>query len=233
MKYYIDFLISLMILGNAGFLNGQSNTNDIGIEGGPSLSIIYAKTGMYSHSRFSVGGVSGVFYQYNFNKIFSLKTAISYERKGCRLESKSDQVPAGDLIYNFDYLSLPLLFKVSAGQKIKFFANAGPCFSYLLNQSMYLKPKTGKTYKLGNDPNSYKSYDLGILFGIGMSVPIQDRFLISVEIRDNTGLMSIRDNYNQPDAFGYFETDAGQKFKAYANSASLIIGFAYRFRNSR
>jgi hypothetical protein len=188
---------------------------------------------MYSNSKFSIGGISGVFYQYNFNKIFSLKTAISYERKGSRLESKSDQLPSGDFIYNFDYLSLPVLFKVSSGQKIKFFANAGPCFSYLLNQSLYLKPKTGKTYKLSNETNSYKSYDLGILFGLGMSVPIQNRFLISIEIRDNLGLISLRDNYNQLDAFGYFETDAGQKFKAYANSASLIIGFAYRFRNSR
>jgi hypothetical protein len=81
MKHYINFLICLMILGNAGFLNGQSKTNDIGIEGGPGLSIIHAKTGMYSHSGFSAGGVSGVYYQYNFNKIFSLKTAILYERK--------------------------------------------------------------------------------------------------------------------------------------------------------
>ena len=222
-----------MILGSAGFLNGQSNTNDIGIEGGPGISIIHAKTGMYSNSKFSIGGVSGVFYQYNFNKIFSLKTAISYERKGTRLESKSDQLPSGDLIYNFDYLSLPVLFKVSSGQKIKFFANAGPCFSYLLNQSLYVKPKTGKTYKLGNETNNYKSYDIGIILGLGMSVPIYEQFLISLEIRDNYGLMSLRDNYNEPDAFGYIETDAGQKFIAYANSASLILGFAYRFRNRR
>jgi hypothetical protein len=188
---------------------------------------------MYSHSVFTTGGISGVYYQYNFNKIFSLKTAILYERKGSRLESKSDQFPSGDFIYHFDYLSFPLLFKVSLGQKIKVFANTGPCFSYLMNQSFYFKPKTGKTYKLDNETNNYKSYDLGILFGIGMSVPIQDRFVISIEIRDNYGLMSLRDDYNQPDAFGYFETDDGQKFKSYANSISFIIGFAYRFRNSR
>ncbi len=233
MKYYINFFVSLIILGTGGFLHGQSKTNDIGIEGGPGLSIIHAKTGMYSHSRFSMGGLSGIFYQYNFNKIFSLKTAITYERKGTRLENKSDQIPAGDLIYHFDYLSLPLLFKVSAGQKIKFFADAGPCFSYLLNQSMYSKSKNGKTYKLGNNPNTYKSYDLGILLGIGMSVPVSDRFLISIEIRENYGLISIRDDYNQPDAFGYFESDVSQKMKSYTNSTSFIIGFAYRFRNSR
>ena len=233
MKQSAYLLISVILFGTAEFANGQSKTNDIGIEGGPGLSIIHAKTGMYSHSRFSMGGLSGVFYQYNFNKIFSLKTAITYERKGTRLENKSDQIPAGDLIYHFDYLSLPLLFKVSAGQKIKFFANAGPCFSYLLNQSMYSKSKNGKTYKLGNNPNTYKSYDLGILLGIGMSMPVSDRFLISIEIRDNLGLMSIRDDYNQPDAFGYFESDSGPKFKSYANSTTFIIGFTYRFKNRK
>ena len=233
MKHFIILLISLIVLGTAGKLNGQSKTNDIGIEGGPGLSIIHAKTEMYSHSRFSMGGISGVFYQYNFNKIFSIRIASNYERKGSRLESKSDQLPPGDFIYHFDYLSLPLLFKVSLGNKIKVFANTGPCFSYLMNQSLYFKPKSGKTYKLDGETNDFKSYDLGILFGLGMSIPIRDRFLFSVEIRDNLGLMGIRDNYEQPDASGYIEGDVGQRYKAYTNSTSLIIGFAYRFRNRR
>jgi hypothetical protein len=221
------------VLGTTGNLNGQSKTNDIGIECGPGLSIIHAKTEMYSHSGFSMGGISGVFYQYNFNKIFSIRIASNYERKGSRLESKSDQLPPGDFIYHFDYLSLPLLFKVSLGNKIKVFANTGPCFSYLMNKSLYFKPKSGKIYKLDGETNDFKSYDLGILFGLGMSIPIRDRFLFSVEIRDNLGLMSIRDNYEQLDTSGYIEGDVGQRFKAYTNSASFIIGFAYRFSNSR
>lgn len=235
MKNHIYFLISLMILGTTGILNGQSKTNDIGIEGGPGLSIIHAKTGMYSHSGFLMGGISGVFYQYNFNKIFSIRIASNYERKGSRLESKSDQFPPGDFIYHFDYLSLPLLFKVSLGNKIKVYANTGPCFSYLMNQSLYFNPKNGKTYKLDGETTNFKSYDLSVLFGLGMSIPVWDRFLLSFEIRDNLGLVSIRDNYEyeQLDTFGYNETDVGQKYKAYTNSTSLIIGFAYRFSNSR
>jgi len=142
-------------------------------------------------------------------------------------------LPPGDFIYHFDYLSLPLLFKVSLGNKIKVFANTGPCFSYMMNQSLYFKPKSGKVYKLDGETNDFKSYDLGILFGLGMSIPIRDRFLFSVEIRDNLGLMGIRDNYEQPDASGYIEGDVGQRYKAYTNSTSLIIGFAYRFRNRR
>jgi hypothetical protein len=46
-------------------------------------------------------------------------------------------------------------------------------------------------------------------------------------------LMSIRDKYEQLDSFGYIEGDVGQKYKAYTNSTSLIIGFAYRFSNKR
>jgi hypothetical protein len=57
MKHYVNFLISLIVLGTTGILNGQSKTNDIGIEGGPGLSIIHAKTEMYSHSGFSMGGI--------------------------------------------------------------------------------------------------------------------------------------------------------------------------------
>ncbi len=233
MKYFISFFISLIILGTGGYLHSQSKTNDIGIEGGPGLSIIHAKTGMYSHSGFSMGGLSGVFYQYNFNKIFSLKTALTYERKASRLKSNTDQLPDGNFIYHFDYISLPLLFKVSFGQKVKAFANTGPCFSYLINQTLLFKPEGGKTYRLFNATSSYKQYDLGILFGIGMSLPIRDRFFLSIEIRDNAGLINLRDNYEQTDAFGYILGDYGQKFKVYSNSACLIIGFAYRFKNTR
>lgn len=215
-------------------LNGQTKMNDIGIECGPGLSIIHDKTGMYSHSGFWTGGVSGIFYQYNLSNIFSLKTALFYERKGSLLASKSDQLPEdGNLIYNFDYINLPLLFKVSIGHRIKFFANSGPCFSYLMNQSVFFQPKTGKSYKLLNETNDFKSYDVGIILGLGVTIPVTKQFIISLEMRDTYGLVSIRDNYNEPDSFGYITSDAVPKMDAYANSTSIIFGFAYRFSTKR
>lgn len=51
MKHYINFLICLMILGNAGFLNGQSKTNDVGIEGGPGYPLFMPKPGC-THIRY-------------------------------------------------------------------------------------------------------------------------------------------------------------------------------------
>jgi hypothetical protein len=232
MKYYNVVFSSMLLLGIAADLKGQSRSCDLGIEGGPGLSIIYAKTGMYSDSRFSIGGFSGVFFQDNFNQIFALKTGINYERKSTQVQYSSDQLPqGGKLYYNFDYLSIPVLFKVSAGHKVQFFANTGPCFSYMLDQSIDYKPQNGKPYKVGSELISYKTFDLGLIFGLGLLIPVHNRFLISFELRDNLGLLNIRYSDARMDPFGNYYTDVVQQFKAYPNSTTLLVGFAYRFTN--
>jgi hypothetical protein len=137
------FIIALFFTVSAIIAKSQSKSYDTGIDGGPGLAIFYASSGLFSETGFSMSVVAGIFYQYNFNETVSLKSGINYERKGVQMENRFDQFPAnGNLFYNFDYLTVPIMVKAYFGQNIWFFINAGPYVSYLINQSIFFNPET-------------------------------------------------------------------------------------------
>jgi hypothetical protein len=227
MKIHIPFLLSLILLGNTGILSGQSKPYEIGIEGGPGPSIIYSGSGVYQDSRFSIGGLMNVYFQYHINKTFALKYGMGYERKGTRVESNSYQLsPGGMLVYKLDYLDVPILVKVYAGRNIKFFVNAGPCFSFLLNPSLFYKPPDEGAYKLANEMNCYNAIDIGLIVGIGLSIPIEKKFLLSFELRNNLGFVNIRKRLSD---YEFGNHDIADTFKGYTNSTVFVFGFGYRF----
>jgi len=224
-KQFLTIYVLLILLFSTQIINGQPKTVIIGFEGGPSLSLILASSGVYKDSEPLIGGTAGLNVQYNFTKLLSLKTGVIYERKGTQLPSKSDQLPPDGLMsINFDYLSIPILLKLSFGQNIQFFINTGPNFSYLFSQSIFYKPKGEKSYKVANERVSYKPFDIGVILGVGISIPIRNRFKISLEIKDNLGLMNVqKDNIEIPILSFPNESHNGN-----LNTTSFIVGFCYR-----
>ena len=206
--------------------NAQKGTWDTGLEGGPGMSIIYADQSIYSNSSFSFGGVAGIFCEYGFARNFSAKAALQYERKGARIGNQSILLPPGGMQqFNLDYLSVPLLVKWSIGRKFRFFVNAGPCVSFLLQQTLWYLPESGSKVKVDNETGAYSPIDLAVVAGIGVVVPVGNRFKVSLEVRDNFGLINIRTSTSEFERDSYFS--AGE-VKGYTNSTLLLLGVAYR-----
>jgi len=201
---------------------GQQNKFYIGIEGGPGLSHLrYIDPVEKNAMTFGFSG--GLFFQYNFPKIFSIRTNIAFERKSSRdqltiTSSGYDQysIVKTTANLNYDYLVMPVLFKATFGKKINYFINAGPYFGYLLSQEFkYVY------YDLHNNFNqtaSDKRYDIGLTAGLGISIPIKDRYLISCEIRNNLGLIDINNT-----SYPYYPLS-----KTKTNSTNLQFGVAYK-----
>jgi hypothetical protein len=221
------FILCWLIM--AGFTcttNAQKGNWDIGLEGGPGLSIIYADQSIYSHSSFSFGGIAGIFGEYGFARNFSAKAALHYERRGARIENNSILLPPGGMQqFNLDYLSVPLLVKWSIGRKIRFFVNAGPCVSLLLQQTLWYLPESGSKVKVVNETGAYSPIDLAMVAGIGLVVPVGKKFKVSLELRDNFGLINIRTSVSEFERDSYFSTG---EVKGYTNSTLLLVGVSYR-----
>lgn len=151
-----------------------------------------------------MGFSAGIFIQYNAKKIFSLKLAPSFERKGY-----------WDVEHlNLNYFVVPLLLRGEIGSKIKGFLDVGPYCGYLMEA--YLTADYLEDY---NYMENLNRFDAGISAGLGINIPIEQIFSISIELRNNFGLYQIVKKEESE--------DHGWEWKTY--STNLLLSFSYNF----
>jgi hypothetical protein len=219
----ITLLILIISLNTKIF--AQENKLNIGIEGSPNL--IYLRgDALDKRSRLSIGFSAGLSFQYNLSKVLSIRTNITYEKKGGNfLRNMSGPDAAIPFTVKqktkFDYLTAPILLRASFGKKTKFFLNSGVFFGYLIKEKDTFTRPTAKleleVFPSEDNTNSFKLFDTGISIGFGFSSPLKKKFLLSFEIRNNTGLYNIDKPYS-----GYSPT-------LKTSSTNLLIGLAYKF----
>ncbi len=210
-------LILIVVLFCSSLLFGQTNKINVGLEIGPSLRSLRGND-FLKNNEISFGFSGGLTFQYNFTKLLSLRTNISFERKGLTKKIQATDEfgkPIGETTIqsNFDYLTIPLLARFTFGKKIHFFVNAGPFMGYLLKQKEVVEAFEDYT----DNTDDFKRLDFGITTGLGMSFPIQDKLLLTIEIRNNLGMVNTSHISIVND--GSIKTI----------STNLLFGIAYRF----
>jgi len=131
-----------------------------------------------SDNRISVNYIQrtngGLMLQYNISDLLSINSKFLYQVKGFslitenRLYVNPNYDPIRETIYNFHYISLPLLIKLNFGNKLRGVINAGLYTSYLLKEI----ENTGKTPTPLNEVNRI---DFGFIFGGGLSYMINKK----------------------------------------------------------
>jgi hypothetical protein len=215
--------IILILIGISLNTFGQFKTNEIGIVCGPSCSFFNIGSGEkdeYNSSHKIIVFSVGLSYQHSFNNWFSVKTNLSYERKGDLFKTGYMEVNPPYMIgieknRHLDYITLPILIRGDFGKKTKLFFNIGPFFSFLTNASIR-DTYSYNTSLWHNNSESYKNYDIGITSGLGVKIPANEKISISFEIRDNIGIMNIStlEGYTSK----YLST----------HSINLLLGFSYK-----
>ncbi len=231
MKKRIVLVLCLLHLLPGAVIFAQRGIWSVGIEGGPGVAFIYGSGSVYNNFTPSLAGVAGIFGEYGFADRFSAKAALHYERISSRIDNISSQLePGGKQQFNLDYVSLPLLVKWTFGRRIQFFINAGPNISYLFKESTWYLPESGGKTKIADETQYYQSFQLAATAGAGATFPFAKRFLLSVEVRDNFGLLNIRSAVSDFELKSYSPEPA---VIGYTNSTLLLIGVAYRFGGNK
>lgn len=70
----------------------------------------------------------GIASQFRTSEVFSIAPELIYTQRGYRVEAAG----GGEALARFNYLSLPLMFRLHFGDILKGYVNAGPTFSYWL-----------------------------------------------------------------------------------------------------
>ncbi|AEA44587.1 porin family protein [Fluviicola taffensis] len=188
-------IIFLFILVTTS-LRAQVNKFDLGFEGGPNVCKIKGNKVPFLKYESIIYGSFALTFQYNLPKLFSVRAAIGYERKGHQMEIQvTDE--NGTFIDNsifqsqFNYITLPILARFSFGKNIKFFLNAGAYGGFLFKEVDRIAET--EHFKAINQTNTknFKQFDYGLTGGFGLSVPIKTRWNVSLELRNNFGLVNI------------------------------------------
>jgi hypothetical protein len=213
----------------------QDSPFKIGLEIGPSITSVRGFSYTYGDGelvdlytnqtrRFS-GGLS---FEYSLEKNFSIRTNILYERKSAMQDITHTDI-SGNIIgeynggYNYDYLTIPILSKYSFGAINKFFINTGPYFSYLMKGSFSYGGQSAGGMEVIPDEvvtSRFNRFDVGLTFGFGGELKIQEKLLLTIEPRHNLGLTNII-NFTDP-AFEGSDLDDG-----FHNSINLLVGISY------
>jgi hypothetical protein len=206
-----------------GSVYRQENRFDIGVEGSPSLIFLWGNDIFRDFHKPTIGFSVGLFFQFNFPKIISLRTNIAYERKGTvvkEITTTTIDQPIDNVRMrtNDDYLIFSLLVRATFGKKIQFFVNVGPYFGYLIKQTYVTKFKKDNipTTERHDGTSTFKRFDTGISTGLGLSVPIKTKFAFSFEVRNNLGLYNV----------SKFPVINNGTIKT--NSTNFLVGFTYK-----
>jgi len=161
-----------------------------GINGGTTYSNLRGNE-MLDDNKYEFGYLIGVSFDYYLKEDLSLKANLNFERKSSSRE-ENFMSESGDDMHplkfrlNVDYLLLPVLIKYDFGINNNFYINGGPFIGYQLSSK-------AKSDDMPTQDLSGKKLDLGLTLGMGTVFSINETNDISVELRDNLGLINTAD----------------------------------------
>jgi len=199
----LRFLVLLIIIQSSALESvfTQNSSLSIGAFGGLNNSSMRGTKYIDDNHTSKIGFTGGISLNFKINDFISFQPEMIFERKGSSSQDyeilirdfNNSLVPGGIFggDFHYDYLTIPLLLKISTLSNPRLFVNIGSYFSYLVNQTNH--------YGLISHSNSSdftypaKPFDFGIVTGIGIEIPLNKNVIFSFEGRNNLGLFDIGD----------------------------------------
>ncbi|MBK8499472.1 MAG: PorT family protein [Flavobacteriales bacterium] len=199
--------------------SAQSANTEVGFEGGPNGGTLRGSRFVEEGQAMNVSFAGGLSFQRNWRNGYSLRSNVHYDRKGNKVpailtDMNGSTIERGWIRTTFEYISVPILARKSFGQRTKFIVNAGPYLGILIKATQSLEAE-GLDNAYTNDVTELmESIDLGIAAGAGITRSLNDRWTLSLELRDNLGLVDVS-------AYPIYG-NGGIK----TNTAAILIGIA-------
>ncbi|CDN75839.1 PorT family protein [Elizabethkingia anophelis] len=202
-----------IVLGTMAFAQTTNNGGiRFGIKGGGNLSRI--TEGNFSDTEHKFGFNGGVFMNVPMSDKFNFQPEVIYNYMGSKSTGKNDQNQDVKHETNLGYISVPLMVQFNVTPK--FYVEAGPEFSYLVNANSKLK---NGNQTITDNWNSKTLDDLkrfNAAGAIGLGYRITDNW--GVNARYTTGFTKIGKN----------DTTVGQLFNDSRNE-NIQLGLSYTF----
>lgn len=173
MKYRHFFIISSLLFCGASATQAQYNTLNewyLGINGGASASTVTLAP-KYVGKMYNVGKTAGLTLRYVSEKHYGLQIECNYLESGW-LEDYSGQKKASNYSYarNLRFVEVPFLMHAyTRAGSVRFFANAGPRFAYLLSEDEEVRTTAAM---LQHGKEVQRPFQYGLLGGGGLELDL-------------------------------------------------------------
>jgi len=214
-----NLLIFISVICYSGITSAQGNLN-LGLDIGMARSNILIGHSL-GNREYLPTSTYGVSINYIFYNQFSIQSGLYFEEKGAAesisYEMNSSNIQQSSIHYSSEYLTMPILVRYSTKGQVKFFTNAGFYFGYLLDYEMRQFTINYPTEPFVDLKEESNILDAGLTLGLGIQLilPIFERFSLSLEFRENFGLIPLENR------------DYEGNVKSYNNSIGLLFGIAY------
>lgn len=168
--------------------------------------------------------LGGINFEYKIKEKASLKLELNYERKSQKSNNTIEimSIVGPTQIYNYtskknyEYLTLPILFKYYFTDKNSLYINGGPFLGYLLKSNLTNDLDKSVAFLANSEEttNQNNRTDFGIAIGVGKTIEINKNNSLHIEIRENLGVTNTSKNK---------VWDNGE---AKTNALSIIIGYS-------
>ena len=186
-------LLTSLFIGSTLVCHAQTNVFDIGIEGGGGIATLRGNEFILNFHDPRTGYTVGIFGQFNFKKLISLRTGAYLERKGSSFnvlftDNTGQPIRTVKGKEHFEFITIPLLVRATFGNRLNYFVNAGGYIGLLQKQVEHTNgfenyPETNR-----EQTSNFNSSEFGLSLGVGLSYKFKVPVSLSLEVRDNLGL---------------------------------------------
>jgi opacity protein-like surface antigen len=216
-------LLILTMLFYSSNLAAQINRWQIGFELGTGMRW-FKDDSEIDYDKPAISFANGVTVKYNFTENLALRSGFNYEKKGYKAkltytDNTGNEVGQWDTYTNLNYVTMPVFFQVSFGDRIKPYFFGGPFGSILVKakRNVMVPDEDIKTTDI---KDFYKDFDWGLATGGGAIFEINSQFSVSAEMRVNLGL------YNITPSQEYYSTSVMTR------TFNVMAGFIYSIPSS-
>jgi hypothetical protein len=143
---------------------------------------------------------AGAFAEYWLSKAFAFQGGVLYNKKG----EKWGKSSAGNLVWSFNYLTIPLYGKAAFGDRTRFCLLFGLEPGFLLSAKQKLEVKEGAFFRAPPKPRidgpttieedwkeNLNSFEFALGAGMGVEIPLNQSLKLFFAIRGSLGLTDI------------------------------------------
>lgn len=157
----------------------------------PKVGLTYSTLRRFKQD-YKPGFLIGISSEYFLSPNLALKPELLLEQKG-NLERGVTNTISGKLsaykrYITWDYLSIPILLKLTPFQNKHVFLDGGGYAGYLVKMTEGMKYKTegdANDFTSKKDISNFRRWDVGYSFGGGIYIPVRENNKIQIDLRFN------------------------------------------------
>ncbi|MBE9577483.1 porin family protein [Flavobacterium proteolyticum] len=189
-------LLSIVAILAFSFANAQSREKGA-IELIPQIG--YSSANYYGEESLDSNTLSGVSFgvgaDYFFNDRWSLRSGLHYQTMGAK--------GSGGYEEKLNYITLPANANWHFGSTRKWNLNFGPSFSFLMKAEN----------NFGDIKDQANTFQLGLAYGIGYKIEVNDKFSILIDLQGISGLTDVPKDSDFTIKNAYSSINVGGVFK--------------------